>query len=244
MWILRKKGCITAKKLGSLLDCRSSYKYLPRHRDFIINYGASYLSANLNKNIITDKLKVYNILKENNILQPNIYLKNETIPDGAFPLLARKKYHSQGRDIIYIHNREQFNDLNIYFGNISWYDFLIEYINKKSEYRVHVLKNYETFVSVKFDREKYGDPIVRSKKNGWSQINYDGDFVEQLEILAEKVLDILQYDFGAVDIIRKKDKLYVLEINSAPGLENRKLQLYADFFKSKEENWSLENGTV
>ena len=45
----------------------------------------------------------------------------------------------------------------------------------------------------------------------------------------------LKLDFGAVDIIRAKNgKLYVLEVNTAPGLEERKLQIYADYFKNME----------
>ena len=30
---------------------------------------------------------------------------------------------------------------------------------------------------------------------------------------------------------------YVLEINTAPGLEPRKLQLYAEYFKKAEREW-------
>jgi glutathione synthase/RimK-type ligase-like ATP-grasp enzyme len=55
--------------------------------------------------------------------------------------------------------------------------------------------------------------------------------------LAQQAIDALGYDFGAVDIIRRRDKLYVLEVNSSPGLEDRKLQLYADYFKQKELEW-------
>jgi glutathione synthase/RimK-type ligase-like ATP-grasp enzyme len=173
------------------------------------------------------------ILKENGILVPTIYLKGETIPDGAFPLLARKRYHSQGRDIIYIHDREQLeNDLED-----DMYDFLVEYVNKTSEYRVHFLRDYDTLVSVKFNPDNDGDPIVRSHQNKWNQISYDREWKDALIELAKKTMDILGYDFGAIDIIRKKDKLYVLEINTAPGLEDRKLNIYADYFRKMERRW-------
>jgi len=235
MWILRRKGGITAKRLAQICNCRVSKKYLPKRKDFIINYGVDYKKANLNANVIFDKLKVLEILKENNILVPKIYNKDDEIPESAFPLLGRKKYHSQGRDIIYIHNREELNRIDK-----NSYSYLIEYINKRSEYRVHVLKNYKDFVSVKYNKDGKADPIVRSKNNGWKQIKYGNDFFDDLVNLSNKVLDVLGYDFGAVDIIRRKNKLYTLEINSAPGLEERKLQIYADYFKHKEEEWKTQ----
>jgi glutathione synthase/RimK-type ligase-like ATP-grasp enzyme len=232
MWILRRRGGITAKEIAELCQARASRQYLPRREDFIINYGRDYKFANLNKNVIFNKLTVYEKLKEAGIKQPRLFHKGENVPDDAFPLLARRKYHSQGRDIIYIHNREQLeNDLEDFM-----YDFLVEYINKKSEYRVHILGD-EAFVSVKFNKEGDGDPIVRSHANKWKQIEYDREWKDDLIELARSVITVLGYDFGAVDIIRKRNALYVLEINSAPGLERRKLNLYAEYFKREETKW-------
>lgn len=232
MFIYRRKGGLTAKKLAELCQCRTSRKYLPRHRDFIVNYGQTCEYANLNKHVIYNKLAVSLMLNEAGISIPRIFLKGEDIPDDAFPLLARRKYHSQGRDIIYIHNRESLeNDLEDFM-----YDFLVEYVPKKSEYRVHVLGD-RVFVSVKFNKEGDGDPIIRSHKNKWKQIEYNGEFRDELIELGKRVMKVLQYDFGAIDIIRKGSTLYVLEVNSAPGLEPRKLQLYADYFLEAERRW-------
>jgi len=232
MWIYRRKGGLTAKELGRICACRVSKKYLPRQRDFVINYGNDYEDADLNRNVIFDKLKVYNMLKESGIPEPRIWHKGEEIPDDAFPLLARKKYHSQGRDIIYIANREQLeNELEDFM-----YDFLVEYIHKTSEYRVHILGD-KAFVSVKFNRDGDGDPIIRSHKNKWKQIEYNGEWKESLIQLATEAIKVMKYDFGAIDIIRKGHKLYVLEINTAPGLEPRKLEIYANYFKEEEEKW-------
>jgi glutathione synthase/RimK-type ligase-like ATP-grasp enzyme len=232
MWILRRQNNITAKKLGKLLNCRVSYKHLPKEKDFIINYGTLYTKANLNANVFTDKIGVLKKLAENGILVPKIYMKNEPIPDDKFPLFARKKYHSKGKDIIYIHNREELDRISS-----DKYDYLIEYIRKKSEYRVHILGENISIVNVKFSQHPKKDPLIRSKANYWKQISYEGEWRDALISLGKNVLRFLNYDFGAVDIIRRRDKLYVLEINSAPGLEERKLQIYADYFKQEEEKW-------
>lgn len=228
MWIVRRRGSVTAKALGKRLRCRASYKFLPRQRTFTINYGGKYPYANLNASVESNKLKAHIKFANAGISVPKVYLKGEVIPDNAFPLLARKKYHSQGRDIIYVHNQDELENLDE-----DAYDFLVEYINKTSEYRVHILGD-DAFVSVKFNGI---DPIVRSHGNGWRQIEYDRDWHDELIILATKAIDILDYDFGAVDIIRKRNKLYVLEINSAPGLEPRKLELYSQYFKKEEAKW-------
>lgn len=235
MWILRRKGGITAKALAQACQCKASKTFIPRRKHFIINYGGNYEFADLNKNVIFNKLTVYEKLKEAGISQPRMFKKGENIPDEAFPLLARKKYHSQGRDITYVANREQLERLE------DWkYDFLTEYIDKKSEYRVHILGDNAS-VSVKFNNDGRGDSIVRSHSNGWKQIAYNGEWHEELIMLATKAIDALEYNFGAVDIIRKKNKLYLLEVNSAPGLEPRKLELYKNYFIEEERKWREEN---
>lgn len=232
MWILRRKGGITAKKIAEILECRASKSRLPRFKNFIVNYGHDYENANLNKNVVANKLKAYIIMKDAGVSQPRMFRKGEQIPSDAFPLLARKQYHTQGRDIIFINNQEQL-DNDVDDGS---YDFLTEYIHKTSEYRVHILGD-EAFVSVKFNDNDCGDPFVRSHSNGWRQIEYNREWKDKLIELARKAIKALKYDFGAVDIIRKNDNIYVLEVNSSPGLEPRKLELYAQYFKKEEQKW-------
>ena len=157
MWILRRKGGKTAKRLARLICCRTSYKYLPKRRDFIINYGSDYSKANLNANVCFDKLAVQKVLEENEVRVPKLFLKGEEIPEECYPLLARKKFHSKGRDIIFIPNREELLKLK------SWqYDFLVQYIEKTGEYRVHILGDYTTIVSVKVNSEEDANFKIRN----------------------------------------------------------------------------------
>jgi glutathione synthase/RimK-type ligase-like ATP-grasp enzyme len=79
--------------------------------------------------------------------------------------------------------------------------------------------------------------IIRNHKNQWRQISYDREYKDELIELARKAIETLGYDFGAVDIIRKKNKLYILEVNSSPGLEDRKLNEYTEYFKEEEYKW-------
>ncbi|CAN5950619.1 unnamed protein product [Sphagnum jensenii] len=53
---------------------------------------------------------------------------------------------------------------------------------------------------------------------------------DEIAIAATTALGL---DFGAVDIIEdKNEKLYVLEVNTAPGLEGKTVELYAEAFRS------------
>ena len=149
MWILRRKGGITAKELARACGCKTTKQYIPRRKHFIINYGNNSKKAHLNGKVIFDKLAVYDKLTEADISQPRKFNKGDIIEDKAFPLLARKKYHSQGRDITYVANRKQLEELEDYK-----YDFLTEYINKKAEYRVHIL-GVKAIVNVKFADTEY-----------------------------------------------------------------------------------------
>lgn len=245
MWILRHPKNVTAKRIARELGCRCSYSFVPKRKHFLINYGSTYPYSNLNGHIITNKIRAQIQLEEHGISMPKIYLKGDEIPDSAFPVLARKQIHSRGKDIIYIRNREDLQHLNDeeYGQDYSLYDYLVEYINKSAEYRVHILKNpfdghiYTAMVNVKIKKDVNADPIVRNKDNGWKQISYENQFYEQLLYIGQDCINILGYDFGAVDIIRKKERLYVLEVNSAPGLEPRKLQVYSQYFKEMYQLW-------
>jgi glutathione synthase/RimK-type ligase-like ATP-grasp enzyme len=57
--------------------------------------------------------------------------------------------------------------------------------------------------------------------------------LRQLQEAAIRTVEILGLDFGAVDIIwnKKQDRYYVLEVNTAPGLEGETVVRYANAFK-------------
>lgn len=232
MWIMRRKGCLTAKKLARLIGCKCKKHTLPRRREFIVNYGNNYNLANLNSRVSFNKYNQLQKLKLAGVNVPKFFSKSDSILDSDFPLLARKYYHSQGRDIIYINNRRELINLPSHK-----YDFLTRYIDKKSEYRVHVLGNDITMVSVKWSPSEETNKIIRAKRFGWKQIEYHGQHKETLINIAKNTIRSLGWDFGAIDIIRKGEEFWVLEANSSAGLEDRKLQVYANWLKQKELEW-------
>lgn len=105
-----------------------------------------------------------------------------------------------------------------------------QYIPKKAEYRVHVFNGKVIDVTQK--RKRRGvevNPQVRSWHNGWVYTRENLKKPEGLEALGVKAVQACGLDFGAVDIIwnKKKNQSFVLEVNSAPGLDGQTLNSYA-----------------
>jgi glutathione synthase/RimK-type ligase-like ATP-grasp enzyme len=109
-----------------------------------------------------------------------------------------------------------------------------KYVPKKEEYRVHVFNSKVLDVRRKVAKSgiHIGDWKVRSHSNGFifQKNNIDPDPV----ILEQAVLAVntCGLDFGAVDVIWNefRKRAYVLEVNTAPGLEGSTIEEYAQAF--------------
>ena len=113
----------------------------------------------------------------------------------------------------------------------------VKYIPKRHEYRAHVLPGGATII-----RQKLRNPEVPSENVDWRVRSHGNGFIfaqeltfkpEGIETIAEEAVDSLNLEFGAVDIIynEKRNQVYVLEVNTAPGLEGSTLDLYSGAFK-------------
>lgn len=107
------------------------------------------------------------------------------------------------------------------------------YIPKKAEYRVHVFNG--EVVDIQQKKKKRGfegdrETRVRNLKNGYVYCRDEVNPPSGINTLAVGAVRALGYHYGAVDIIynEKKDKLYVLEVNSRPGLMGTTLDKYSD----------------
>jgi glutathione synthase/RimK-type ligase-like ATP-grasp enzyme len=105
------------------------------------------------------------------------------------------------------------------------------YIKKEEEWRVHVAFGQVIFAQIKLrqngSEQDKDQKLIRNHDNGWvfgprPIEDLPTDSAEQ----AIKAVAALSLDFGAVDlVIGKKDNLaYVLEINTAPGIESEGLK--------------------
>lgn len=105
------------------------------------------------------------------------------------------------------------------------------YKKKKREFRVHVFKNEVVSVTEKkrkkeFDGER--DTKIRNLANGYVFVQQVENEPEGLRSLALQAAQVSPSDFRGVDIgyNQKKNELFVIEVNSAPGIQGSNINKY------------------
>lgn len=147
--------------------------------------------------------------------------------EGKVTLVARKVLtgHS-GNGIIICRPDDEVPEAPLYTA----------YIPKTQEYRVHFLNGKVIDVQRKI-RDPNQTPIdwsVRSHQNGFIYVRNGVALPPDAQDQVAKFLEATTLSFGALDlIIGKNDGLaYVLEVNTAPGLEGQTLEKYREAFSS------------
>lgn len=116
-----------------------------------------------------------------------------------------------------------------------------EYIPKSKEYRVHCASGYGIFhIQQKRRRQTVDgggdvyDNEIRNAGNGWVYCH------NEIQEIPSEVLhqgwagfEASGLDFGAVDVIymQRRNRAWVLEINTAPGLEGATVQKYGEMLR-------------
>lgn len=154
--------------------------------------------------------------------------------DSGQVVLGRTRRGSCGMGIAFFDE-----DFEAFNGSEFW----VQYKKKKDEFRVHIAFGKVIDVQRKALRktDHEGNPIdvssvdfrIRNLTNGFvfqrHDITVPHDVIEQ----AMKAMEASGLDFGAVDVIYNstENKGYVLEINTAPGLEGTTIESYANAFR-------------
>lgn len=112
----------------------------------------------------------------------------------------------------------------------------VRYIPKRYEYRLHCFKwSGIADIQQKKKRRDVGkevNPEVRNVENGWVYCREGVVVPCDVMVQGWKAFEETGLDFGAVDVIwnKKAGEAWVLEINTAPGLEGTTLSVYAEQF--------------
>lgn len=212
---------------------------MPRDGDLIINWGNSScpypLALNASVSEASNKLKFFYRMADSGLSDtvPKFWANKDNIDDEDFPIVCRTilSGHS-GAGIHIAASRDDLCDAPLY----------VKYINKKDEYRVHVGKTKAgELVTISVQRKARRLSVPDEEVN-WKVRNLAGGFVfvregftlpSACEEAAHSCLRATGLDFGAVDVIwnEQQQRAYVLEVNSAPGLEGQTVEDYATFFK-------------
>lgn len=251
-----RQGSKSAKALAEALGGKvlklegSKFKY--KDGDIVINWGYSacaQLVDDMTKHLTypdsakihnwqenrmrgaSNKLLFFNHMKEvKPNLTPDFWTKREEIPTDVYPIVCRTILagHS-GQGIVIADEPDSLVDAPLY----------VKYEKKKDEYRVHCGKTGEesTIIAVQRKARRNGAEEVnwqvRSHDNGFVFIRNN---INPPSCVIEAALESFKassLDFGAIDVIfnSQQEKAYVLEINTAPGLEGQTITDYAKFFK-------------
>lgn len=150
------------------------------------------------------------------------------------PVLGRQRHHVGGRDIILVMQPEEIQ------GRIAaGAEFFTQFIPSIAEYRTWVYRRRHlgTYQKV-LTRPTQFRGIGRNYNNGFSfQLVHSEQIPPEVPELAGRAVDALGLDFGATDIIRGVDgNFYVLEVNTAPGIESDGRQV-VQALGQKIQNW-------
>ena len=105
-------------------------------------------------------------------------------------------------------------------------------LGNRREYRVHVFRGKIIHIAQKRRRDGFTDipehsNLVRNHHTGWV---YSTQNMTELNAAGKRnalrAMEAVDLDFGAVDIITNRDDAWVLEINTAPGMEGVTLEKY------------------
>lgn len=223
---------------------RGDGKYQARERDIIINWGNSknpkWLKENGNSRLLNtpanvakaiNKLRTFEELSLHDV--PTVdYTSNERdvrdwLSEGETVIGRQKVSASKGDGIVVITENNNIPQLPLY----------TKLIPKAREYRVHVFNGEVIDIQQKKRRrvgedDEIQDGVIKNVANGWvfcrDNITPPPDEMNDVAIRAVSALGL---DFGAVDVLSKEGRAYVLEVNTACGLEGTTLLNYINAIK-------------
>jgi glutathione synthase/RimK-type ligase-like ATP-grasp enzyme len=232
----------SARRLARLLDAvvlKTEQRQPVSYDSTIINWGSSkcpYDRRILNPpeaiELAANKRNAFLALQSKGVSIPRFVTDAMSVTwHGSSPTVIRHKltgHSGEGIEIVEPGvEPKDFPDARLY----------VEYLKKNKEYRIHVIGDAVVAIQRKARRHDTPDDEVdwkvRNHKNGFVFARQDVNVSEDCLSAARDAVKALGLSFGAVDIIvsTRDKKPYVLEVNTAPGLEGQTINDYAEGFK-------------
>lgn len=246
-------GSKSAKALAEALGCKilkHEGKELNLKHQGVINWGCSSPLINWRSLVQTGQIfnrpdavaKAVNKLTAFNAMKDAVRIPEFTTDaEEAFKWLqegitvvCRTKLNGHSGEGIVLCNKA---DFEVGEEDVVAAPLYVKYIKKSQEYRIHVFGGKVFFVQRKarnLDVPKEDvNWQVRNHQNGFIYAHKDVNASEEAQKQAVAAIATLGLDFGAVDIIETaKGVPYVLEVNTACGLEGTTLEKYVEQFKA------------
>jgi len=221
---------LVSKKLGS-----NSLKALAEGLSTKLGYKVwRSKSPKLNRNNITygdckDKLQQYQWFHQQGVASLEFTTSKDEasawVEQGATVFARTLLRSSEGKGIVILEKGKQETVPNA--------GVFTKYKKKKREFRVHVFRDSVVQVLEKRKRKEFNGEVntkIRNTANGYvfcSQDVVEPEGIRELDLKASKVTNS---DFRGVDIgyNEKLNELFVIEVNSCPGIEGSNIQRYVE----------------
>lgn len=224
-----------SEALGVLRIRPRGSRWVPRGGDVVLNWGnprslgwpgvVTWLNSPRNVEISSNKLSSLMAMEAQEVSVPPFTQDQEEaqgwLDQDKVVIVRRLLNASSGRGIEIINRGDRLPIAPLY----------VQYIKKIHEFRVHVFRGEVIDVQQKKKRlDSEANYLIRSHQNGWifarQEVNPDPKVLEE----SIKAVSALGLDFGAVDVIWNQhyQTAYVLEVNTAPGLEGTTLGRYVE----------------
>ena len=208
---------------------KDSVRYKRRPSDRIVAWGPTApcphtdAQQEIAKKIASDKLLSFQKFKEAGVSIPEWTTDKAVAIAWGKDYLARTLLRSHsGKGIVMVAVGEQPPYAKLY----------VQYKKKKHEFRVHVFQSKVIDVTQKKRRAGFENRNnqIRNHQNGWVYCREGIQEPEGLQQLALAACAAIGLQSGAVDIIwnELENKCYVLEVNTAPGIEGTTCQNYTN----------------
>jgi len=214
--------------------------FIPRREDVVLYYGGidrlqyqEHATINANRDQAQNKLRAFEAFAAANLSTVE-WTTDPTVALTWNIIVGRRTLTGHSGQGIFIHDK---NDGG---GEVlPPAPLYTKYQKKTYECRVHVFNGKVIDAQIKRKRttnaeEAQTDPYVRNIHTGWVYCREDFTLPEAGANLAIQAVAAVGLDFGAVDLIYNKhhNKFYLLEINTAPGLEGTTLTNYIKEIKN------------
>lgn len=238
-------GSLLNYRVRRLFNDRPNPTFIPREWTKLINWGCGNHVENLRYDIAAkvvnpihqvaiagNKLLTFQKLKDVDGIRIPTFTTDRSVAeswinDGVHVVCRTQLRGHSGAGIVLATKESPLVDAPLY----------VQYVKKQQEFRVHVAFGEVIDVQEKRQRKDVPEEFVRNfqvrnHQTGWVYCREDIQEPGCLRGMAIATVHQLGLDFGAVDIIynAKQDACYVLEVNTAPGLEGTTVEKYADAF--------------
>lgn len=210
-----------------------------------IKKGLLELNRRLALHTMTDKLRFFRHVGHDSGLVPEWTDSRDVASQWDGDVVVRLKTGASGGEGLSISTLEdRRNGVDLIAAPLY-----TRYVKKAEEYRCHVFRDREGDFSIGLSQRKAAkrneagellvkDWRVRNLENGFVFAKNDGHVLP--DVVVQCCLDLMrQYfselDFVALDVVYNKhdNKAYVLEGNTAPGLDGSTIDVYLDYFQER-----------